>query len=62
MCVQLCTLSHVDAKPGRERLLRMARRREIVTAVDAAVAGIHSQEFSRAVRAGLTGNAQATAC
>lgn len=40
-------------KPARERLLQLVRRREIVTAVDAAHAGIHSQELSRAVREGL---------
>jgi predicted transcriptional regulator of viral defense system len=43
----------MDSKSGRERLLRLARRREIVTAADAAQAKIHSQELSRAVRAGL---------
>lgn len=40
-------------KSGSERLLRLARRRETVTAADAAHAGIHSQELSRAVGAGL---------
>lgn len=50
---QLYTLSHMDSKPGRERLLRLARRREIVTAADVAHAGIHSQELSRAVRESL---------
>ena len=38
---------------ANERLMRMARRREIVTSADAAKAGVHSQELSRAVRAGL---------
>src|SRR5258708_25786451 len=53
MCVQLRTLSHVNAKPGRERLLRMARHREIVTAVDAVEAGIHPQELPHALPEGL---------
>ena len=43
----------MTSPPDRERLLRLARRREIVTAADAACANIHSQELSRAVRAGL---------
>jgi len=38
----------MDSRPGRERLLRLARRRDIVTAADAAHANIHSQELSRA--------------
>lgn len=53
ICVQVYTLSHVGSKAGRERLLRFARRRKVVTAADAAHAGIHSQELSRAVRQGL---------
>jgi predicted transcriptional regulator of viral defense system len=41
------------ALPARERLLRLARRQQMVTAADALGAGIHSQELSRALRQGL---------
>jgi predicted transcriptional regulator of viral defense system len=43
----------MDAKPTRKRLLRVIRRRSVLTAADAAQRGIHSQELSRAVGAGL---------
>ncbi len=43
----------MDAKPTRERLLRVMARRGVLTAADAARRGIHSQELSRAVGAGL---------
>ncbi len=43
----------MSSKPGKERLLRLARRREFVSAADVARIKIHSQELSRAVRAGL---------
>jgi predicted transcriptional regulator of viral defense system len=38
---------------GSQPLLRLARRRGIFTAAEAATAGVHSQELSRAVDAGL---------
>ncbi len=43
----------MNSKPARERLMRLVRRQKFVTAADAAHAGIHSQELSRAVREGL---------
>lgn len=38
---------------SRERLLRLARRRETLTASEAARSGIHSQQLSRLVRDGV---------
>jgi predicted transcriptional regulator of viral defense system len=43
----------MSPKPGKERLLRVMQRRSILGAADAAQRGIHSQELTRAVSAGL---------
>ena len=40
------------ARPARERLLSLAARRSVVTARDATMAGIHSQELTRLVAQG----------
>jgi predicted transcriptional regulator of viral defense system len=43
----------LHSKSAAELLLRLARRRSIFTAADAAGSGIHSQELSRAMGTGL---------
>ena len=46
------TLSHMQAT-DRTRLLRLARRRDVITARDARRAGIHSQQITRLVADGV---------
>jgi predicted transcriptional regulator of viral defense system len=43
----------MDSKPSGGRLLRLVRHRGVLSAGDAARQGIHSQELTRAVHAGL---------